>query len=180
MAQRLGLLSNEEQRVAEDRLGAENEILALATVTPIDPGRANPLLCSKGSTQIRDSMRLANLARRPEVPLHELLDAAELGYRKEDTDWANIEFKYWGYLARERAAAERISHMEGFALPNGFDYRGVQAMSFEAREKLQAIQPESLGLASRIPGVSPSDLQNLVVEVLKHRGSSAAVVSRET
>jgi tRNA uridine 5-carboxymethylaminomethyl modification enzyme len=180
MAQRLGLLSDEEQCVAEGRLAAENEILALATVTPIDPERVNSLLGSKGSTQIRDSMRLADLARRPEVPLYELLDAAEIRYRKEDTDWANIECKYWGYLVRERAAAERISQMDGFRLPDGFDYRRVQAMSFEAREKLQAIQPESLGLASRIPGVSPSDLQNLVVEVLKHRGSSPDGVSRET
>jgi tRNA uridine 5-carboxymethylaminomethyl modification enzyme len=171
IAQTLRLLSDEEQRVAEDRLAAENEILALATVTSIDSERVNSLLASKGSTLVRDSMRLADLARRPEVPLSELLDLADVRYRKEDAEWANIEFKYWGYLARERAAAERISQMDGFRLPEGFDYRRVQTMSFEAREKLQAVQPGSLGLASRIPGVSPSDLQNLVVEVLKQRGS---------
>jgi tRNA uridine 5-carboxymethylaminomethyl modification enzyme len=180
MAQRLGLLSDEEQRMAEGRLATENEILALATVTPIDPERVNSLLASKGSTPVRDSVRLADLARRPEVPLYDLLDVAEIRCRNEDAEWANIELKYWGYLVKERAAAERISQMDGFRLPEGFDYRRVQTISFEAREKLQALQPESLGLASRIPGVSPSDLQNLVVEVLKHRSPLAASVSRET
>lgn len=180
MAQRLGLLTVEELRTAENRLARENDILALATGTTIESELANPLLASKGSTLVRDSVRLADLARRPEVPLCEVLDVVEAGHRKEDAEWANIELKYWGYLARERAAAEKISQMDEFRLPDGFDYRNVQSMSFEAREKLQAAQPESLGLASRIPGVSPSDLQNLVVEVLKHRSSPPARVSRET
>jgi tRNA uridine 5-carboxymethylaminomethyl modification enzyme len=169
LAQKLGLLSDQERSIADSRFAAEDEILSLTMATVIDAGRANPLLMSRGSTQIRDAVRLADLARRPEVPLRELLDAAGIGYRSEDADWANIELKYSGYLARERAAAERVSQMDEFRLPEGFDYRRMQTMSFEAREKLQEAQPASLGLASRIPGVSPSDLQSLVVEVLKHR-----------
>jgi len=180
LARSLGLLNGEEQRAAEDRLAAEEEILAVATATAIDPELANPLLASRGSTQVRDSVRVADLARRPEVPLLELLDAAEVRYEREYAEWANIELKYWGYLGRERAAADRLRQMDGFLLPAAFDYRRVQTMSYEAREKLQAAQPESLGLASRIPGVSPSDLQNLVVEILRYRSSKPTGVSRET
>jgi tRNA uridine 5-carboxymethylaminomethyl modification enzyme len=88
-----------------------------------------------------------------------------------------VELKYGGYVARERATAQRLRELEGFALPDSLDYRSLRSLSFEAREKLATVRPATLGQAGRVPGVSPSDLQNLVMEVLKRRRRP---VSRET
>jgi tRNA uridine 5-carboxymethylaminomethyl modification enzyme len=110
-----------------------------------------------------------------------LLEAAGIEAGEEEWRWADIELKYSGYLARERAGARRLTELEDFSLPAGLEYREFSALSFEAREKLQQIQPQSLGQAGRIPGVSPSDLQNLVAEVIRLRRTlGKGAVSRET
>jgi tRNA uridine 5-carboxymethylaminomethyl modification enzyme len=93
-------------------------------------------------------------------------------------EWADIELKYAGYLERERQAAARIADMDEFELPIGLNYSRMESLSTEARQKLGAAQPRSLGQAGRIPGVSPSDLQGLVVAVLQWRREGT--VSRET
>jgi tRNA uridine 5-carboxymethylaminomethyl modification enzyme len=93
---------------------------------------------------------------------------------EEACTWADVELKYGGYLDRERAAANRLVELEQLAIPQDLVYSTLSALSFEAREKLTRVRPETLGQAGRIPGVSPSDLQNLVREILRAR------VSRET
>ena len=92
-----------------------------------------------------------------------------------DESWmaVEIELKYAGYLARERAAVEKLNEMASFALPTDIAYEGLASLSYEARQKLDRVRPVSLGQAGRIPGVSPSDLQNLVVEVLRLRRTVA-------
>jgi tRNA uridine 5-carboxymethylaminomethyl modification enzyme len=180
VAERLGLLRAEELELVASRLGAEEGIQALAASTTISPEDANPLLERCGSSPVTEPLRIFELARRPEVPLSQVLHAAGLGPFNEVAEWADIEFKYHGYLTRERAAAARLTQMEEFALPPDLDYRQLQTLAFEAREKLQAIRPETLGRASRIPGVSPSDLHSLVLEVTRHRARTKTSVSRET
>ena len=88
----------------------------------------------------------------------------------EDT-WASteIELKYAGYLERELSAVEQLREMDSFILPEEIKYLDLNSISTEARQKLEAIRPESLSQAGRIPGISPSDLQNLVMEVVKLR-----------
>jgi len=178
-ASRLQILSAEEEEYAASRIDIEERVLELAESTSIDPESANPILSSFGSSRIKAPTRVADLARRPEVPLSSLLrckKAAEVP--PEAAEWADIELKYEGYLAKERAAVQRMQSMEHCAIPAALEYSALQSLSFEAREKLSSIRPTSLGQASRIPGVSPSDLQNLLAEVLRHR--RAAEVSRET
>ena len=85
------------------------------------------------------------------------------------TEWADIELKYSGYLHRERRSAQRMAEMDGLPIPGDLRYEGLQALSYEARQKLSRVRPETLGQAGRIPGVSPSDLQNLVLAVVKSR-----------
>ena len=172
LATRLGLLDDTELRAAECHLRREEEVLALAECTPLEPDAANHLLRLSGSAPVSERLRVADLARRPNVPTTSLLDAAGVTVSEEDAEWADIELKYGGYLQRERAAASRVAGMDGFSLPGEMEYRGLATLSYEAREKLQSSRPASLGQASRIPGVSPSDLQNLVMEVLKLRRSS--------
>ena len=80
---------------------------------------------------------------------------------------AELEIKYAGYFERERMQADKLKRMGDFALDTDLEYEGMRSLSFEARQKLATIQPRTLAQASRIPGVSPSDLQNLVLEVSK-------------
>ena len=179
LVERLGLLTAEEHRAAEHRLELEKRVLELATETVISPPQAADLLQRFGSSPIDEPVRVAELARRPEVPLREILEAAGQAVSGEDTSWAEIELKYRGYILREQAAAIRVGQMNDLRVPSSLDYRELLALSFEAREKLHARRPTTLGHASRIPGISPSDLHSLVFEILKHRRTSAAV-SRET
>jgi tRNA uridine 5-carboxymethylaminomethyl modification enzyme len=168
LAQRLGLLDGEEQRTAESRLALEEGYLEAAQAARISPDEANPVLLASGSTPVSSTQRLSELARRPGVSLTSLLRAA--GQPADGpADWADIELKYAGYLARERASASRLAQMEALDIPDAIEYRALQTLSFEAREKLDRIRPASLGQASRIPGISPSDLQNLVLALLRLR-----------
>jgi tRNA uridine 5-carboxymethylaminomethyl modification enzyme len=168
LAERLGVLDEGELRTAGHRLAKEDDVLSEAHQISLDAASANAVLTEYRSTPVIETHRVAELARRPGVPLDALLQAAGIEAVGEYR-WADIELKYEGYLAREHAAARRMSELNDFVLPRALAYRTLLTLSYEAREKLHQARPASLGHASRIPGVSPSDLQNLVVEVLRLR-----------
>jgi tRNA uridine 5-carboxymethylaminomethyl modification enzyme len=168
VAERYGLLDDTELRNAHERLRREEGILAVSRETAIAPATVNDLLARAESREITEPARIAELAKRPGVALGDLLALAGIEPCGEE-EWAEIEIKYGGYLARERDAAVRLQEMEGFVLPTTLAYRDLSSLSFEARQKLDAARPESLGQAGRIPGVSPADLQALVLEVVKMR-----------
>ncbi|HUR95965.1 MAG TPA: hypothetical protein VMY76_15385, partial [Gemmatimonadales bacterium] len=109
--------------------------------------------------------------RRPRVSSAKLFAAAGIEVDPVGMEWAEIELKYSGYIARERAAAERLNRMHDLQLPSTIEYQQLDSLTSEARQKLTLVQPKSLGDAARISGITPSDLQNLVVAVLKHRRS---------
>jgi tRNA uridine 5-carboxymethylaminomethyl modification enzyme len=94
---------------------------------------------------------------------------AEQPLSKEVILSTELEIKYAGYFDRERMHAERMRQMGDFRLPNDLTYESMQSLSFEARQKLSSVRPRTLAQASSIPGVSPSDLQNLVIEVERNR-----------
>ena len=180
VAERLGLLASEELSRAHEALGVEDRLSALARETAIQPAAANPILEASGSSPITEPERVAALVKRPRVSLASLLEAA--GIESVDSAIAQspeVELKYAGYLSREREAASRIAELDDFALPPGLPYGELSALSFEAREKLSRLKPETLGQAGRIPGVSPSDLQGLLLAVLRGRTPTLGV-SRET
>lgn len=179
VAERFDMLAPEELQTAEERLSSEDQIQVLAAATTITPPQANDLLDRCGSSRIGEPRRVADLARRPEVPLQGLLQASGHEVDGEAASWAEIELKYGGYIQRERAAAERMSQMDDLRVPPTLVYSELLSLSTEARERLHAIRPLTLGHASRIPGISPSDLHGLVCEILKC-GKGAAPVSRET
>jgi tRNA uridine 5-carboxymethylaminomethyl modification enzyme len=170
LAQRLGLLTEAELRVAERRLTQEEEVLALARATTITPSAAAPVLATTGAG-LAAPERVASVARRPGVSLGALLQAAGLVVVADEAAVvsAGIELKYDGYLAREREAAARLAELASFALPADLPYPDFQSLATEARQKLDRVRPTSLAQAARIPGVSPSDLHNLVVETLRWR-----------
>jgi tRNA uridine 5-carboxymethylaminomethyl modification enzyme len=170
LADRLGLLSDVERRHAERRLREEERAIELARETTITPAQAASALAASG-TQLAGPERVAAVAKRPRVALRDLL--AAVGARDGIDDAAllaaEIELKYDGYLAREREAASRLAELAGFPLPFELPYREFSSLSMEARQKLEAVRPTSLAQASRVPGVSPSDLHNLVMETLRRR-----------
>lgn len=177
LAEKLGMLTDDEMRTLEDRSLRELEVISAADTTSISHDAANPVLRSAGESEVSQSLRVSELARRPRVSVHELLRASgkfDCSTISEDV-WvsADIELKYQGYLQRERDAANRLAELASFHLPQNILYSGIASLSTEARQKLDRVKPSTLAQASRIPGVSPSDLQNLVVEVLKLRRPAA-------
>jgi tRNA uridine 5-carboxymethylaminomethyl modification enzyme len=116
-------------------------------------------------------MKIVEVTKRQDVSLLDLLRAAEVEDlpSREAAITAELEIKYGGYFERERAQADKMRRMGAFALGDGLPYGDMRSLSVEARQKLAALEPATLAQASRIPGVSPSDLQNLVLEVERRR-----------
>jgi len=170
LAERLGLLTAAEGRVATRRFEEEEEVLRAARAATITPSAAAGVLADTG-TSLGEPERVASVARRPGVSLRALLDAAGVTVTAEEAAVvsAGIELKYDGYLAREREAAARLAELASFALPADLPYLEFKSLATEARQKLDRIRPTSLAQAARIPGVSPSDLHNLVVETARWR-----------
>src|SRR5216117_556700 len=170
LAEQLGLLTTAELRAAERRLKEEEQLLDTARATTITPSQSASVLGPTG-TGLAEPERVASVARRPGVPLKGLLEAAGVTVTCDDgvVASAEIELKYDGYLARERDAARRLAELASFALPAELPYLELQSLATEARQKLDRVRPTSLAQAARIPGVSPSDLHNLVVETARWR-----------
>ena len=170
LAERLGLLTAPELRRAERRLREEEDVLKIARDTTITPSAAAPVLAATG-TRLEEPERVATVARRPGVSLRAVLEAAGVRVAADDEAMATagIELKYEGYLVREREAAARLAELASFALQPDLPYPDFKSLSTEARQKLERVRPASLAQAARIPGVSPSDLHNLVVETMRWR-----------
>jgi tRNA uridine 5-carboxymethylaminomethyl modification enzyme len=177
-AKSIGLYSSEEEAVIDRRIEDESKLRSFIESTSITPDEANAHLSSINSAPMPHSQKMIEVVRRPGTILERLLDivGADLDVSKDSILTTELEVKYAGYFARERVQAKRLSEMGEFALGNDLPYETMQSLSFEARQKLSAIRPVSLAQASRIPGVSPSDLQNLVIEVERfvHLGSQDA------
>lgn len=167
VAESLGLLTPTEVETLHWRLDSVRQAKALADATSITPVMAAPILEAAGTVQLVHAVRATELARRNKVSLKSLFDAAGVGAELplEAVLSAELDIKYSGYFARERLAAERLAAMGGFVLAEELPYEMMQTLSTEARQKLAKRKPGTLAQAASIPGISPSDLQNLVFEV---------------
>jgi tRNA uridine 5-carboxymethylaminomethyl modification enzyme len=169
IAMKLGAFSDDECALIEHRLADEARAMDLAEHTSVRPEQVSELLDAADSTQLPHAMKIVEVARRQGVALRDLFRATGVGgeLSSDALTTADLEIKYAGYFERERMQAEKLKRMGDFVLGEGIEYGEMRSLSFEARQKLNAIQPRTLAQASRIPGVSPSDLQNLVLEVTK-------------
>ncbi len=170
LAERLGLLAAPELRAAERRLEEEEAVLDIARETTITPAQAAEPLAGSG-TVMAERERIAVVAKRPGVSLSALFAAAGVAdeMSADAVLAAEIEIKYDGYLARERDAAARLAELASFALPHDLPYLELRTLATEARQKLDRVRPTSLAQAARVPGVTPSDLHNLVLEATRWR-----------
>ena len=174
-----GLLTEAQRETMERRLELLDRVNGWLATTNATPSQANPVLAAAGSTLVTEPMRLEKLIRRPNVPAAELAaavgglpDVEDDAAAAEALATAEMELRYEGYLGRERQRAAALQRQADFSLPDDLSYDGLLSLSFEARQKLARVRPTTLAQAGRVPGVSPSDLQNLVMEVRKLRVSA--------
>lgn len=182
----LGLVSRQRQDRMEAKKRAIAQTRAALEKTSVKPDTVNGYLTAVGTDVIARPERLHRLALRPEVDLAALLRYTGLtdsivtrapGMEQVER-LVEIDLKYEGYVTRQEEIVKSMASLEERAIPRDFDYTRLRSITMEAREKLSRIQPETLGQASRISGVSPADISVLMVLLKKHvRGSH---VSRET
>ena len=171
IAIRLGLYADEERAIAGRRVAEVRGAIAAAEISSIRPEQADPVLLRAGGTPLKHAMKISEVAKRNGVSLSELFAAVGAGQElaAESVLSAELEIKYAGYFERERTHADRMTRMGEMRLEADLPYEAMTMLSIEARQKLAGIRPRTLAQASRIPGVNPSDLQNLVIEVERWR-----------
>jgi len=136
----------------------------------LTPKEINSYLNSLGSSKIREKKTLEDLVKRPGVSLSSLVKASGCGLflkNKEELEQVEIDYKYESYIKKEREVVEKISRLEKSIIPNGFNYEQIKSLSAEGKEKLTNAQPKTIGQASRISGVSPSDVSVLMIYMKK-------------
>ena len=171
-AWKLGLASNERHSLLTSKREAITRIIDFARNYSIKPALINPVLEQLGTTPLRQGCKLVELINRPQITLtgiaehipafrHELDQITD---RKEEIiEAAEIQLKYEGYIERERMIADKLLRLEAIKIKGRFDYNSIRSLSTEARQKLSKIDPETIAQASRIPGVSPSDINVLLL-----------------
>lgn len=170
LSSKLGLASPERMKKLEAKLRSTQDFMTCLKQTKIEPEILNPILSSCQTASVSQKTTLAQILSRPQIELQHLLpllqfDSKELApdIISESQEQAAILIKYESYIQKEKEIAEKLSKHENTLLKDNFDYQRLQSLSFEAREKLSKIRPHTIGQASRIPGVSPSDIAMLIV-----------------
>jgi len=175
-AYKLGLVKEERYNLLKSKKEAIDQIVAFTHSYSMKPALINDGLEKIGTTPLRQGCKLIEILNRPQVTIENIaqyvpafqkeLDrvTAMLSDRKEEIlEAAEILIKYQGYIDRERMIAEKLARLESIKIKGKFDYASIQSLSTEARQKLVKIDPETIAQASRIPGVSPSDINVLLV-----------------
>ena len=166
---KLGLASEERYHQIIQKKAAVEEITTQFRSISVSPELMNPYFETVGSAPMTQKQKLSQLVLRPGVGAKELINAIPdlhemfARYNAVDLEQAEIQMKYDVYIEKEKEMVGRMAQMEELEIPANFDYMKVQAISNEAREKFRRIQPGTLGQASRISGINPSDIQILMV-----------------
>ncbi|MDZ7781243.1 MAG: tRNA uridine-5-carboxymethylaminomethyl(34) synthesis enzyme MnmG [Gemmatimonadota bacterium] len=178
LARDRGLLTGGQEEALQERLRAEERVVVWFRDTTITPDAAGDVLEEAGSNPLPEPTRAVELLKRPRVSAKDLVRIGPEAPDDVEADGVlaavEVELKYEGYVARERERAERLRRQAEVALPEGLPYDEMPSLSYEAREKLAKVRPGTLAQAGRIPGVSPADLQNLLLEVRRREGTARA------
>lgn len=168
----LGLAKEERFRQLKEKEEEQKRLLDFLNNHSIKPAQINAFLNSKNSTELKQGCKLSELILRPQFGLSELISAVpalqskadEIKTRKEEVvESVEIILKYAGYIEREKMIADKLQRLEHIALKGKIDYNSIHTISTEARQKLTKIDPKTIGQAARIPGISPSDVNILLV-----------------
>ena len=168
----LGLATQERAEQLAEKIEERDRLIQFIEGYSIRPDKINPSLEQEGLVPLRQGCKLVDLVLRPQLSLAQLAQFVPAlaraieripRRREEIVECAEILIKYRGYIERERQQAERLERLEYVFIPEGIDYSSIQALSTEARQKLERIRPATIGAASRIPGISPHDVSVLLV-----------------
>ncbi len=174
LAHAFGLASDEAMDRVNTKVNATKEMLNFMRTEGVKPETANPVLYEKNSTAISQQVKLSSLITRPNIDMSDVftmseparLKGAELNELHDDVvDQTEILLKYEGYIQREQEMADKHNRLEDLKIPDSIDYRCMKSLSIESREKLSEIRPVTLGQASRVSGVSPSDISVILIHL---------------
>jgi tRNA uridine 5-carboxymethylaminomethyl modification enzyme len=170
MGYEIGLASEKRLRRMEHKLNESEKMLAFYKETSISMAEANPILASKETAAISQSDKIFKLFSRPQIDLEDIIKIEKVAeyitnndVDQEILEQAEIQVKYSGYIDKERNNANKLTRLEEVKIPDNFDYNQIKSMSIEARQKMTKIRPATIAQASRISGVSPSDVSVLLV-----------------
>ena len=172
LSSRIGLANKERVDLLRSKRVLVNRVIDFLKSYSVAPEDINEFLERAGTSPLKQKMKLIEVAKRPQVRLNELIeDVEELREIQSDcgrragevVEAVEIAIKYEGYIAREKLMADKIKRLERIKLDEHFDYERLKSISTEARQKLARIKPSSIGQASRISGVSPSDISVLLI-----------------
>lgn len=170
LGHKIGLASDSRLKRMEEKLQKSDAFVNFFRETSVVPEDINPILESVNSTPVKQSHKMFKSFSRPNVTMDhmrklksvsEFIEAENID--REVMEQTEIQVKYAGYIAKEKNNADKLQRLENIKIPEGFDYRQLKSLSYEAREKLEAIRPVTISQASRISGVSPSDISVLLV-----------------
>lgn len=166
----IGMINDEQLKQVETKIAQTKEVVQLLHKEGIKPELANPFLESKNSAPISQQVKLNSILLRPNISLNEVLELEESpaackikNHPLEILEQAEIQIKYEGYIAREEQIADKLNRLESVVIPSDIDYTQLGSISTEGRQKLTKIKPANIGQASRISGVSPSDINVLLI-----------------
>ena len=166
----LGLASKERLDRVKEKREKSKLLIEFLEKTSVKKEEINPILEAKNLALVNQSMKLFKIAARPQLDFSDFKNIKKLNsfleennIDKEVIEQAEIHLKYSGYIAKEKSNADKLNRLENVMIPSSFNYQKVKSLSYEAREKLSKIQPTSISQASRISGVSPSDISVLLV-----------------
>jgi tRNA uridine 5-carboxymethylaminomethyl modification enzyme len=166
----IGLVSEKRMRRMEHKFNESEKMVNFFKETSVTQEEANPVLIKKESAPMVQSDKMFKLFSRPQIELDDILKfekvqqyIQENELDKEIIEQAEIQVKYSGYIEKERNNAEKLTRLEDVKIPENFDYNKIKSMSTEAKQKLSKIRPVTISQASRISGVSPSDVSVLLI-----------------
>ena len=171
LSYKLGLASKKRFNKVINKENKVSALIDFVKKQSINPGEVNQMLVKQGTSELKQKQKLASLLLRPQVNIVDLASSVESlnSFVKDNKlddeilELAEIRVKYEGYINKEKSLADKMRSIEEIPLKSNFDYFALESLSYEAREKLTKIKPKTLGQASRISGVSPSDINVLMV-----------------
>jgi tRNA uridine 5-carboxymethylaminomethyl modification enzyme len=173
LAHKIGLADDRRMALLEEKRTLINRIIDYANNTSVKAAEVDDMLVKAGTTPLKQGVKLVDLIMRPQLNIAMLADvlpglAALLNElpadrRDEIIEAAEVLLTYKGYIDREQQIADKLQRLENIKIEGKFDYSSITALSTEARQKLTAIQPKTIAQASRIPGVSPADVNILLL-----------------
>ena len=166
----IGLAKEDRLRRMEEKRDKSEAFVSFFKTTSVLPEDMNPILGKYESSHMKQSDKMFKVFSRPRITMHDMRGLKQVkdyinaeSLDEEIIEQAEIQVKYSGYIEKEKNNADKLNRLEGIKIPSNFDYSKIKSMSYEAREKLSAVQPTTVSQASRISGVSPNDISVLLV-----------------